>query len=200
MKKRQKNKEIIQHKDDRHTIILVRHGQYQKEPEELTSLGREQARLVAKRLREWDIDKIYFSSMPRAKETAEIIQMEIDYQGKMLESDLLRECLPGFLKKLQKAAGLNDEKKLRNDKKIAEKAFKTFFGLKGKKRTVVLVCHGNIIRFFMMKILQTNSDNWMLMDIQQCGISIARSEKSQFWRMISHNDIGHIPAKLRTFI
>lgn len=204
MKKRSKKKVKLRapnaHLGEKHTIILVRHGQYQKEPEELTSLGREQARLVAKRLREWDIDQIVYSNMPRAKETAEIIEMEIDFRGKMLESPLLRECLPGFMKEYRAAEGFNDLKRLRKDKATAEKAFAKFFGFKGKKKTVVLVCHGNIIRFFMMKILKANSDNWMLMDIQQCGISVVRSDKKKFWRMISHNDIGHIPAKLRTFI
>lgn len=62
------------------TLILIRHGQYEHQQNDsdkriLTKLGREQAQLTGERLRELGekYTIMYYSSMPRATETAEII-------------------------------------------------------------------------------------------------------------------------------
>lgn len=65
------------------TLILLRHGetewnlsgrwQGQAADTPLTALGREQARIVARRLRSYPIDAIYSSNLLRAFETAEIV-------------------------------------------------------------------------------------------------------------------------------
>jgi broad specificity phosphatase PhoE len=61
------------------TSLLLRHGQYKKEPlETLTTLGMKQARLAGRRLREYSISEIHHSTMPRARETAEIIKKMLE--------------------------------------------------------------------------------------------------------------------------
>ena len=63
------------------TLVLIRHGQYEtwhedREKRVLTALGREQAKLTGLRLKELsppDYSIMYCSSMPRARETANII-------------------------------------------------------------------------------------------------------------------------------
>ena len=100
-------------------IILIRHGQYkpqsETQSEQLTKLGRTQTKLIGKRLRDYKIDQIFVSTMPRALETAELILEEIDYKKKMIKSDLLRECIPGFPLSLQKKYGLTDTKRFKKD-------------------------------------------------------------------------------------
>ena len=79
------------------TIILLRHGQYSKNPtEKLTKLGRQQAHLVGKRLRDFRIQKVHVSSMPRAQETWNISSRKLDRSYKAEVCDFLRECVPGF--------------------------------------------------------------------------------------------------------
>jgi hypothetical protein len=71
-----------------HQIVLVRHGQYVTakgdENKVLTPLGREQACITGKRLRELldagvihPIDTVYYSTMTRATETHGIIQLSL---------------------------------------------------------------------------------------------------------------------------
>jgi broad specificity phosphatase PhoE len=58
----------------RRLVLLVRHGDYRREPEELTDIGRDQVRLMAGRLATGPgIDRIAHSTMPRAVQTAELL-------------------------------------------------------------------------------------------------------------------------------
>lgn len=188
------------------TIILVRHGQYYPKSEntleKLTTLGRKQAQLAGKRLAENKIDRIVHSTMPRAQETAEIIKKTLGYRKKMESCDSLRECVPGFPKKLRKKYGHTDEKKLKSYKVQADRAFKKYFKAPRKDSVEVLVCHGNIIRYLICKVMALEGYEWMQMDIQQCGMSVVvlRSKGEHRKIVISHNDVGHIPKHLRTFI
>ncbi len=84
----------------RRTLLLIRHGQYETWHEDrskriLTALGREQAQLTGQRLK--DLSKDYTlltsSSMPRAKETAQLIA-ECLPQVPREQSDLLSEGAP----------------------------------------------------------------------------------------------------------
>jgi hypothetical protein len=46
------------------TIVFIRHGQYQKNPEKLTQLRRHQAKALLKLLHPLKPPKIYFSTIP----------------------------------------------------------------------------------------------------------------------------------------
>lgn len=191
-------------------IILIRHGQYkpqsETQSEQLTKLGRTQAKLIGKRLRDYKIDQIFVSTMPRALETAELILKEIDYKKKMIKTDLLRECIPGFPLSLQKKYGLTDTKRFKKDIIQSEKAFKNFINVKlnakNTNKTVLIVCHGNIIRYLACKVLGIETLKWVKLDILQCSLSIfeLRNQKEEKMKLISFNDVGHIPISKQTFI
>ena len=184
------------------TIFLLRHGQYKSEPtEHLTPLGRKQALLAGKRLKNIKFHKFHFSTMPRARETAQIVQKTMGYKGRLNGSDFLHECIPGFPKKLRKKHGHTDEKKLSRHKRRADRAFRDIFKFSKKNRSELVVCHGNIIRYFVCKSLGIDTDLWTRLDIKQCGITVIQLNlKKRTKNIISHNDIGHIPLKMQTFI
>jgi probable phosphoglycerate mutase len=87
---------------DNSTLILLRHGetdwnlsgrwQGQATDTRLTERGREQARIVAKRLREHPIQAIYSSDLLRAFETAQIVGRELGLEPikepRLRESDV----------------------------------------------------------------------------------------------------------------
>lgn len=190
----------------RKTIILVRHGQYTKasehSPEKLTTLGKKQASYVAKRLKEYQIDRIVHSTMPRAVETANLIKAKLEFPKLMESCDSLRECVPGFPKHLQKEHGYTDQARLKRDQKQLDQAFKKYFKIPTRDSVEVLVCHGNVIRYLVCKTLGVDTLAWRKMDIQQCAISIVEIESrgSNNFIVLSHNDVGHIPKGLRTFL
>jgi serine/threonine-protein phosphatase PGAM5 len=187
-------------------LILVRHGQYHRAEgtklERLTTLGRKQAKLVGRRLRENKIHRIVSSTMPRAEETARIIKKELGHRTSIVLTDDVRECVPGFPKALRKKFGFTDIKKMTKDKAVLDKAFKKHFKPTAKDSVEILVCHGNVIRYLVAKAMDAHPEAWVKMDIQQCGISVVelKSKGTHKMQVISHNDIGHIPKKHRTFI
>ena len=187
-------------------IILLRHGQYHKKTENsserLTKLGIKQAKFAGIRLKEYKINSIVHSTMSRAVETATVVKNLIKFKGKMKADDSLCECVPGFPIKLRKKYKYTDVKKLNKHKAQADIAFKKYFKNSRTNRTDLLVCHGNIIRYLICKLLNTDTLSWVNLDIQQCGICIVelRTKGSHRRVLISHNDIGHIPLKMRTFI
>lgn len=184
------------------TVLLLRHGQYKKEPvEQLTPLGRKQAALAGKRLKAFKISKMHFSTMPRARETAEIVKKHMEYEKRALGTDILHECVPGFPKKKRKKSGHTDLKKLAKDKRQADRAFKQIFTFSKRNSTELVVCHGNIIRYFICKALGINTELWLSMDIKQCGISsIQLNSKTREMKVMAHNDLGHIPLHKQTFM
>lgn len=184
------------------TLIFLRHGQYQTKPtEKLTALGRKQAQLAGRRLGEFKINKIYVSTMPRAIETSKIVLKKFSRLLKPESCDLLQECVPGFPLKLRKIYGHTNLAKLKKGKAQADKAYKKYFTFSKKMRTELLVCHGNIIRYFVCKALGVDTDTWVKLDIKQCGITIIiLDSENNSVSLITHNDIGHIPVKMQTFI
>lgn len=188
------------------TIILVRHGQYHsasdKELERLSNLGRQQAKYAARRLKEIEIDRICSSTMPRAIETAALIKRVLNYKGKTSSCEKLNECVPGFPKLLRKKYGHTDTKKLKLHQAQAEAAYKKHFKAPKKDSTEILVCHGNMIRYLICRLLEIDSDKWIQMDILQCSISTIqiRSKGHNRRVLLSFNEIGHIPKSKRTFL
>lgn len=182
------------------TIILLRHGQYESKPvQRLTALGRQQAVLAGKRLAQYSITKIYSSNMPRAQETARIVNRRL--KKSLEESELLCECVPGFPMKERKKHGFTDAKKLARAKKQADQAFKKFFQFSKTSQTELLVCHGNIIRYLICKSLGIETDTWTKFDIKQCGLCIVELDsKTKKMMVITHGDVGHIPLKLQSFM
>jgi serine/threonine-protein phosphatase PGAM5 len=184
------------------SIILLRHGQYKKKPnEQLTALGKKQAKLAGKRLKQMKVHRFYFSTMPRARQTADIVRKTMRYAKRLQGSDVFHECVPGFPKRLRKKHGFTDLELLARHKRQADRAYKQIFKYSQSERTELIVCHGNIIRYFVCKALGLNTENWRLFDIKQCGISILQlNSKTREIRVIAHNDVGHIPLKMQTFL
>jgi serine/threonine-protein phosphatase PGAM5 len=190
------------------TIVLLRHGQYikrdqnKKQNEELTKLGVRQARFAGQKMKEFQFDEIIHSTMPRAIQTAKIVKKEIKYRRKMHAEKLLCECVPRYNKKISKNISLKDPKKLKKNAETLDAAYKKYFKPSKKDQTVLLVCHGNVIRYLVCKHLGVDTRAWTKLDIQQCAFSVALiSKKDQLNNVVlSHNETGHIPKKLRTFL
>lgn len=183
-------------------IVLLRHGQYTKEPvEQLTKLGKKQAKLAGKKLNEFNFDEVIVSTMPRAIETATIALSQFKKKTNFNLEDLIRESTPGFPVALRKKYKITDTSNFDENIKNADKAFKKYFKAKDVKKTTLLVCHGNIIRYLICKALGVDSETWIKLDVQQCGFSIIRyNQHKKSFELLTHNEIGHIDLKDRTFI
>lgn len=186
-------------------LYLVRHGQHDQENPTgselgggLNAIGIKQSELTAKMLAKKPITSIHTSSLNRAEETARIIAKEIP--GVIVQpTDLLWECIPSMTPKLQLEMPNYTSLQVAQDKQRAELAFKKYFKpAKRSDRHDVIVCHGNLIRYFVVLVLKAEPDSWMRMDLCNCGITQVMIQPEGDMAILCHNDWSHLPKELRT--
>jgi serine/threonine-protein phosphatase PGAM5 len=193
----------------------------------LTDLGRMQAELTARRLGKLPITIIHHSSLRRAAETARIIAASLP-AAPLRPARLLHECIPYLPAAfVEWYTGSSDDEILVKRQKLppelsqwlnlwpagtewslieqgmrqARRAFEKYFiPAHRSERHEIIVCHGNILRYFVCRALQGDGDAWIHTDVHNCGISEIVVESSGRALLISHNDTGHLPYELRSYI
>ncbi|MDD4857598.1 MAG: histidine phosphatase family protein [Candidatus Krumholzibacteria bacterium] len=187
------------------TLYLIRHGFYdendKRAPEvgkALLPLGVAQARLVANRLRSLPVhfSVIYSSTMTRARETALVIHRELDGVD-MIESRLLAECTPPTWR--EDIMADCDQAELAACQEQLEEAFARFFvPASGEARHDILVCHGNVIRYFVTRVLDVDPMSWLKMSIGNCSLTVVRVNPDGTMKLLLFGDVGHVPPNLQT--
>jgi serine/threonine-protein phosphatase PGAM5 len=184
------------------TLYLIRHGAYdvdstQRTPDGpgLITLGIAQARLTAARLRALPQRPklIVASSMRRARETAAVLHETLpDVQLGL--SDALRECTPRATVNARPPtapAGACEQQ--------LDAAFANFFvPAAGAAETDVLVCHGNVIRYFVMKALGVDATHWLQMTLGHASLTVIRVEANGAMQVLSVGDVGHLPPEMQS--
>jgi broad specificity phosphatase PhoE len=185
-------------------IYLVRHGQADQvaaaaaDPP-LTPMGVEQAALTARRLRHLPLTSLHTSTLQRAQETA--AQVARYFPHLLLKRHHnLRECIPCVPPKYVDYFADLPVETLVKDQDQAARAFKQFFrSARGQDQHDLLVCHGNLIRYLICQALEA-PESWANMDINNCGMSTVMIEQKRGMVVLAHNDIGHLPQPMHTYI
>ena len=187
------------------TIYLVRHGNYDeaaKGDDEvvrgLTPLGMAQARLVAARLRGMPVmfTSLNASTMTRARQTAGVVNQALP--GLQLQiTPLLRECTPptwrADIMKDQTPAGLAAAEAQLNA------AFaKYFVPARDADQHDILVCHGNVIRYFVTKALGVDTRAWLGFSVAHCSLTVIQVNARGEYKVLAVGDTGHIPPHLQS--
>jgi serine/threonine-protein phosphatase PGAM5 len=187
------------------TVYLIRHGDYdhtdQRDPDVgrgLTPLGVAQAKLVAARLRGLpvEITSLSSSTMTRARQTALVIGEEFP-DLELHTSALLRECTPPTRRKDVMAE--ETEADLEACTKQLEKAFALYFAPSpDADHHDVIVCHGNMIRYLVTRVLGVDTDAWLGMSIGNCSLTVVTVFADGSMKLLSYSDVGHLPPNLTT--
>jgi serine/threonine-protein phosphatase PGAM5 len=187
------------------TLVLVRHGMYDlDDPADddtgkgLTEVGREQARLTARRLAAWParIDALYASAMRRARETAAIVADSLRIEPVIVRD--LRECTPPSDRadvNAELPPGEADACRARLDEAFA----RYFRRSPGADSTEVLICHGNVIRSLVCRALRIDPERWLAMTIANCSLTVIEVRADGSMRLVSFSDVGHLPVALQTY-
>lgn len=171
-------------------IFLVRHGEKELSEEDvsLTKEGFIQAKAVAKQLMKYKISKVYSSDLLRAKQTAN--EYVLLSQQKIIETSKLREIYRVLVGGPEREN--TSKNRLKEDKQRADEIFDEFLTV---NENIVVFCHGNIIKYFLNKILKSNEDIWTKMTINTCSISIINFE-NKLLGIETINLIEHLPNKV----
>ena len=189
------------------TIYLIRHGEYTPQDDDiadtlnnLTPLGIAQARLVSNRLKSMKINfnALISSTMTRARQTAMVINRDFP-ELELQKEDLIRECTPPTWRK-DVMSGVDTSHREECIKNL-EQAFQKYFipSPDNKARNDIIVCHGNVIRYFVIKVLKVNPMSWLQMSITNCSLTIVRIFPDGTMKLDAFSDYGHIPENMRTF-
>jgi serine/threonine-protein phosphatase PGAM5 len=184
------------------TVFLLRHAQ--EEPGTsgpsgggLSPLGRSQAASVATRLEGYAPERLVTSSLLRAAETAAIVARRFESLTPEIDDDL-RECIPvvpdGFAERFAKM----DPARLEANQVRLERAWGRYFEDPVPGR-VVLVAHGNVIRYLIARVLGAPVTHWARMDIQNAGLCRVDWREGAGRQLTGFNDVGHLPLDLQTF-
>jgi serine/threonine-protein phosphatase PGAM5 len=175
------------------TLLFLRHGQYDAESGgALTVLGREQARLAGKYLESFRFDSVWSSTLTRAKETADIVTAQLG-GIKVRRTGLLREGLYTKVEGYDVPAA-----ERREDRARADAAYAKLVRTSRTDRTELVVCHGNLIRYFMCLALHLPTTKWLRMTTSHCGLSRVVVRDTGAVRVVSYNETSHLPTKLVT--
>ena len=189
------------------TIYLIRHGEYAPQDDDiadtsnnLTPLGIAQARLVSNRLKSMKINfnSLISSTMTRARQTAMVINWDFP-ELELQKEDLIRECTPPTWRK-DVMSGVDTSHREECVKNL-EQAFQKYFipSPDDKDRNDIIVCHGNVIRYFVTKVLKVDTMAWLQMSIANCSLTIVRIFPDETMKLDAFSDYGHIPENMRTF-
>ncbi len=177
-------------------VHLLRHGQYTRDPDRgdgpLTALGRRQARRAAARLCECRIAKLYSSDVQRARETAEIVAERLPGIS-VTAIPLLREMLPTRVPGLHVPLQSRRHAQQRIDKLIGR-----FFSRPPTVGDTVLVCHGNLIRALLCRMLGMPITRWRELGALHCSVTSFSFGEGGGAQLQCFNDSGHLSVALRT--
>jgi serine/threonine-protein phosphatase PGAM5 len=197
--------EVVEKTDGVRTVYLIRHGEYdhddERDPEvgrALVPLGVAQARILGARLRGLPVEmtSLHGSTMTRARQTALVIGEEFP-DLELQTSRMIRECTPPTWREDVMAdvteAGL---KACVDD---LEKAFQLYFAPSpDADRHDLIVCHGNVIRYFVTKALKVDTMAWLGMSIGNCSLTVVKVFADGSMKLLSFSDVGHLPPNLTT--
>lgn len=164
-------------------IILIRHGQSQANIEDifagsmespLTSLGRQQAKLMGEYMRKYKVDALYSSDLSRAFDTAmavaetqdlvPVTKKELreiyagDWQGKTFEE--IKEKYPQSYGKWMENIGVSHPEGGESGQQVYTRATAVLKEIlkENPNKTICIVCHAMIIRMMECFIAGKNAD------------------------------------------
>ncbi|KAM3611668.1 uncharacterized protein V6R79_022265 [Siganus canaliculatus] len=182
-------------------ILLIRHSQYNLSGNSdkeriLTPLGREQAELTGKRLAALGLkyDVLIHSSMTRATETANIISKHLP-GVELLSCDLLREGAP--IEPVPPVTHWKPDAVYHVDGARIEAAFRRYIHRADPKQKEdsyeIIVCHANVIRYFVCRALQFPPEGWLRMGLNNGSITWLTIRPSGRVALRALGDAGFMP-------
>lgn len=189
----------------RRHIILIRHGQYNLEGKSdseryLTELGREQARLTGLRLAELSLPYSFMihSNMTRAIETSNIITSSLPKVPVLPADSILREGSP--ITPEPKVWSHRFDYQLSQDGARIEAAFRKYFHRadpnQEKDSYEIIVCHANVIRYFVCRALQFPPEAWLRLSLKHASLTwlVIRPDGEVYIRALGES--GHFPPEM----
>ena len=190
-----------------HFIYLVRHGEQQDAEHgmpdgPLSGRGTRQAKLVADRLGGVPFTGARHSPLQRAEETANIMTASMPSLDSQ-PSALLFDCIPSgptpdMPHAFEPFFGSVTRDQIEAGQAQMADAVSEWLTPAREDRHDLLITHNFVIAWFVREVFDAPSWRWMGLNQANCGLTIIRVRSAKPHVLITHNDLGHLPAELRT--
>ncbi|CAN5263368.1 histidine phosphatase family protein [soil metagenome] len=190
-----------------HYLYLVRHGEQQDAeyglPDgPLSGRGQRQAKAIAERLGGVPFTHAWHSPLQRAAETAAIMTERMPALVSQ-PSALLMDCIPsGPTSDMPKAfepffGSVTPQEIEAGEAQMAD-AVAEFLTPAREDRHDLLITHNFVISWFVREVFGAPTWRWLGLNQANCGLTIIRVRSAKPPVLVTHNDLGHLPAELRT--
>ena len=188
-----------------HTLVLVRHGWYdgddprdERTGKGLVPLGVAQARLTGSRLRAlpFRFDEFLASPLTRARQTAALVAAEIDAPPPRIDDDLA-ECTPPT-RRADVMAEETPESLAACAAQLDRLAARLLVATPAADRRTLVVAHGNVIRYLVVKALAVDPASWLGLSIGNASLTTIAIGADGAPHVIAVGDVGHLPPPLRS--
>lgn len=188
-------------------LYLVRHGEqvdaeYGLPDGPLSPRGQRQARAIADRLSGVPFTEAYTSPLQRAVETADVM-CELMPAVVPEPSALLMDCIPsGPTDDMPSVfepffGGVSAEEIAAGEAQMADATAEWLSAGQGDSHQL-LITHNFVIAWFVREVFGASAWRWMGINQAHCGLTIIRVRTAKPAVLVTHNDLGHLPAELRT--
>ncbi|BDI22196.1 histidine phosphatase family protein [Herbiconiux sp. L3-i23] len=190
-----------------HYLYLVRHGE-QLDAEHgmpdgpLSPRGRRQAELIARRLSGVPFNAAWHSPLRRAEETAQVFR-EVMPSLSLQPSALLFDCIPSGPSPDMPHAfqsffhSITPAEIEAGTAQMAD-AVDEFFAPAREDRHDLLITHNFVIGWFVRHVFDAPQWRWLGLNQANAGLTIIRVRSAKPPVLVTHNDLAHLPAELRT--
>jgi broad specificity phosphatase PhoE len=188
-------------------LYLVRHGE-QVDAEfglpdgPLSPRGKRQAELISERLSGVPFDRAYSSPMERAIETAQAMTSRMP-SLEIEPSALLMDCVPSGPSPDMPAVfesffgGVSPEEIQAGEAQMAD-AQAEWLTVRAGDSHELLITHNFVIAWFVREVFGAAPWRWIGINQAHCGLTIIRVRSAKPAVLVTHNDLGHLPAEMRT--
>lgn len=188
-----------------HYLYLIRHGIYDRNDSlsdetanGLNPQGHEQARLTGERLKglHLKLGRIVSSNYTRARETAADIAALL---GRPVTVDtLLHECTPYAARADYMANAAPGE--IDACEANLTVAWARYMTASPDSNVVdLLVCHGNVIRWFAARAMGADTKRWSSLDVANGSITIISVGPEGASKLAVFSDVAHVPPDQQTW-
>ncbi len=187
-------------------VYLIRHGMYDRvdslddrTANGLNALGHEQARLLARRLEALPVRPrlLVSSDFTRARETADEIGAVLGMRAG--RDTLLEECTPRSLRTAP-AGDADSAEAVACEAQLEAAWAKYFRPSPDADEEDLVVCHGNVIRWFVCRALGADARRWITMDLANASLTVVAVRPDGSARLVLYSDVGHLPVSKQTWL
>jgi broad specificity phosphatase PhoE len=190
-----------------HYLYFVRHGEQQDAeyglPDgKLSARGVRQAEAIATRLGGVPFTGAWHSPLERAADTARILTRRMpSLESK--PSALLMDCVPSgptpdMPHAFEAFFGSVTQEQIEAGEAQMTDAVAEWLTPTQDERHDLLITHNFVIAWFVRETFGAAPWRWMGVNQANCGLTIIRVRSAKPPVLITHNDLGHLPAELRT--